>query len=291
MAIEFIAWASKQKVGDASAKSVLIAICNYVDEVGFGFPSQGRLMEFTELSQSTVRRAIVYLEQRGFIRREERTRNGGSRTSDGFHVLVSSQNHPVTTTPHLPCQGDTPALSPRHPRPCQGDTPLTVTVTDNLTQTERDRLFSKFWEAYPRKSGSKPDVRKAWDAAVADGVSPESLAHAAWLYAQRKAEDGTEERYIKTAANWLRERRYEDEDMRPIAPQPPLTGFALECVQRGALTEAVARSWLNDALSACGVLVVRNRLAQDWIRNHYGTTLRDVFGITEITHQRQQEAK
>ncbi|MFG7942922.1 hypothetical protein [Streptomyces cacaoi] len=73
--------------------------------------------------------------------------------------------------------------------------------------------FGAFWLIYP-KSRDREKTLTEWRTAVANGADPQQITAAAEAYAREKA--GEEWRYIKHSANWLRERRYEDD----YAPAP-----------------------------------------------------------------------
>ena len=79
--------------------------------------------------------------------------------------------------------------------------------------------FDRFWEAYPRKAG-KEEARKAFQRVdVPVGVWVDAIS------VQRKSAQWQKEggRYIPFPANWLNQRRWEDQP--PGAAQlPPLPG-------------------------------------------------------------------
>jgi DNA-binding transcriptional MocR family regulator len=89
MSLKHISWASRTRVGDPAAKAVLIALCDCADEHGYSFPSLKHISEFTEQSVRTIQRAILKLEEIGFITREERRRKDGYKTSDGYQINTS----------------------------------------------------------------------------------------------------------------------------------------------------------------------------------------------------------
>lgn len=67
MSIEALNWARKIYVGDSLAKSLLRGIADYADENGRAWPSHGRLASDCEMSESTVKRKIAWLEERGVL--------------------------------------------------------------------------------------------------------------------------------------------------------------------------------------------------------------------------------
>jgi hypothetical protein len=73
---------------------------------------------------------------------------------------------------------------------------------------EAKRKFLHFWTHYP-KSRNKDESYAAWKAAIASGADPDAIISAAVAYAREK--NGEPWRFIKYSANWLTERRYEDD--------------------------------------------------------------------------------
>ena len=69
MSIQAVAWVLKQKIGDATAKHVLMCLANYAGEDGENaFPSVKRLEADTELSERTIREKLSWLVDKGFIK-------------------------------------------------------------------------------------------------------------------------------------------------------------------------------------------------------------------------------
>ena len=86
---------------------------------------------------------------------------------------------------------------------------------DNTEPVRQGQDFERFWEAYPRKAG-KEEARKAFqrvDVPVGVLVDASSVQRKS---AQWQKEGG---RYIPFPANWLNQRRWEDQP--PGAGQPP----------------------------------------------------------------------
>ena len=65
-------WASKQKTGNGTNKLVLICLANYADDKNTCFPSFKTLISMTEMSRSTIIRALKNLEQLELIKIQER---------------------------------------------------------------------------------------------------------------------------------------------------------------------------------------------------------------------------
>ncbi len=79
--------------------------------------------------------------------------------------------------------------------------------------TDADRLFARFWDAYPARTGSiKTECRKKFAAAVRDGADSETIIRQAAAYAGhciREGNFGDRARFIKQAQAWLNQRAWE----------------------------------------------------------------------------------
>ena len=82
MSVQAITKALDLRNVSSSEKLVAIVLANYADDKGRAWPSQKTISEQTCLTPRTVRAALVSLCERGIIRREERLRQDGSRSTD-----------------------------------------------------------------------------------------------------------------------------------------------------------------------------------------------------------------
>lgn len=87
MSIQAINWAIDFEASNSSEKSILLVLANYVGGDGRCYPGQQNIGKQACCSERTVREVLRSLEERGIIRREQRRRKDGSRTSD-IIVLV-----------------------------------------------------------------------------------------------------------------------------------------------------------------------------------------------------------
>lgn len=100
--------------------------------------------------------------------------------------------------------------------------------TANGDNTEmQDKLFARFWEAYPPRQGKragKKAARKAWDKLRPDLDLCRRMAAA--LDRDRRSPQWLEEngRYIPMASTWLNNRAWEDEYIGPAGTPPPAEG-------------------------------------------------------------------
>lgn len=105
MSVQLIAWAYEQQVGSASEKAVLLALADASNgHTGRCHPSVDRLARQTELGEKTVRRALLSLEDKGYITRH-RARDGEGRLGNysyTFPLLDNASLPPVTMTASPP---------------------------------------------------------------------------------------------------------------------------------------------------------------------------------------------
>jgi hypothetical protein len=83
----------------------------------------------------------------------------------------------------------------------------------------------KFWQLYPSRGldGEEP-ARREFIAAIERGVDPEAIITGTEIYAGHVAGNGTPPRFVKSAANWLRDERWIDRP-RPVERRRPRAGL------------------------------------------------------------------
>ena len=91
MSFQATAWAREQRTGSPSAKSVLMALASYTGEFGECRPSNRTIAHDTEQSVDSVRRRLAELTRKGLIRRFERVRQNGARTSNEIVLLCDEK--------------------------------------------------------------------------------------------------------------------------------------------------------------------------------------------------------
>lgn len=87
MSNKAITWAFELELPTID-KFVLVVLADYADEANTCFPGQGLIARRTGSSVSTVHRALKRLETRKLIRREQRWRDDGKRSSDRYRLLL-----------------------------------------------------------------------------------------------------------------------------------------------------------------------------------------------------------
>lgn len=96
------------------------------------------------------------------------------------------------------------------PLPSPDDAAADTEQGESVSPEERISLFSRFWDAYPRKENKTAAV-KAWNALMPDAELVVYILAA--IESKRESEEWTREngRYIPFPDKWLSERRWEDQ--------------------------------------------------------------------------------
>ncbi|MGW1533916.1 hypothetical protein [Streptomyces aureus] len=178
--------------------------------------------------------------------REPRTQTSGKRpeTADPNGKKGSGNDPERVREPH----GKGPETTdPYSSYPSEEQQEATAPGTRQITAEEKLE-FGRFWQLHP-KSRDMDKTRTEWIAAVLVGADPKQITTAAQAYAHEAA--GTEFRFVKQSANWLRERRYEDKyEPAPAKPKPsrPLPPWCGECADgaRAAEREGHLRQIYDD---------------------------------------------
>jgi len=166
MSTQAITWAISFQAESATEKAILLLLANYADGDGVSFPGQQRIAEQACCGERTVRRILTSLEERGIIRRLERRRRDGSRTSDSI-VLVKFQqpaNMAGSEEPTGHCDLTNRPLCPDLPATMAGpttfDTPEDTPETRARAQSlPSDEDCTRFLKAFP--PGGMVNVAKA----------------------------------------------------------------------------------------------------------------------------------
>lgn len=158
MSFQAMAWAVKQKVGNATGKAILLMLANYADERGECFPSQERLADECECSVATVARWVKAFEEMGFLSRQKQYGDGGYRRADRLRICTDL---PVTKLPitELPSR-ELPNSESKLTRQKAGAEPI-IEPINTLSSASARKQFDQFWSLYPHKVG-KPVAEKAF---------------------------------------------------------------------------------------------------------------------------------
>lgn len=73
------------------AKSVYMYLHDRADKEGKCYPAIGTIARELNLSRSTVKRALTDLEKQGYLRKEQRWRENGGKSSNLYFLIVRTQ--------------------------------------------------------------------------------------------------------------------------------------------------------------------------------------------------------
>ena len=99
MSIEAMNWAYKAHVGDGTAKAVLVALSNQADQDGKCWPSIDYIAERTEFARRTIIGKLQWLEERGYLKREQRIGGEGGGAKSTLYYLAISEGAPAALSP------------------------------------------------------------------------------------------------------------------------------------------------------------------------------------------------
>lgn len=69
------------------ARTVYMYLYDRADKDGKCYPAIGTITKELKLSRSTVKRAIADLEKSGYLRKEQRWRENGGKSSNMFYLI------------------------------------------------------------------------------------------------------------------------------------------------------------------------------------------------------------
>jgi DNA-binding transcriptional ArsR family regulator len=257
---------------ESSEKFVLIILADYADQDLSCFPSVDRIMAETELSESTVRRALRVLQDRGLVSVEHRRRANGTQTSSRYALLMTEQ--PFTVTPCQPAPMTPKQPSPVTPRPAGRPVavaprqPVTATPLTTLepplrlepslkepSPNARERMrietlaFETFWNAYRHKK-ARPEAIRAFHNALKKTDLTTILEGVERYQRSRDWDRG----YRAHPATWLNAERWCDEESAdPVRAEPSKSDLNLDGIDRACID--LAAKYRREAESKNGKLL------------------------------------
>jgi len=197
MSFQAMAWAVKQKVGNATGKAILLMLANYADENGTCFPSQQTLATECECSKRSILDWLQKFEDMGMIKRDRRHGFGGYRRSDILTLSLGAAFSPENISRE---NGSTPKCSTFTAEPIIE--PITTLVTRDASD------FDQFWGIYPNKVGKRA-AEKSFIAAR-KRVSQSELMAGLVAYVNK-----TDDRAWCNPTTWLNQDRWGDKPASP----------------------------------------------------------------------------
>ena len=212
-----------KSLGNAGFR-VLAALCSYADKDGHCYPGLRTLGGRLGVSRQAVQQQVHRLESLGYVNAENQTRPNGSDTTNRYFIVFDlpsesnegEQRHVAGgqadlaggASPEL-AGGASPELAPLN-RPLNTPSNILPMPPPKDTSGSPANLFQHFWLLYPRKVG-KGDAEKAFNAAIKE-TSSDAILAGTRRYADQVQQNGTQPKYVKYPAGWLRAKRWLDED-------------------------------------------------------------------------------
>jgi DNA-binding MarR family transcriptional regulator len=118
------ALAMQQRGLKPAAKIVLYWLADHHNQqTGLCFPSLSTLVDECEMDRSTVIKHLKSLERDGLIRKEHRTRDNGSITSNAYTLLLRERTTEKAASSNKTASGETPPPLVEISHPPSGETP------------------------------------------------------------------------------------------------------------------------------------------------------------------------
>jgi DNA-binding MarR family transcriptional regulator len=213
-------------------KATLISLADNADDHGSCWPSIPKICERTCLSERAVHGAIKWLESEGFI---DADRSNGRHTR--YRITLNGDQPPQQMHPRRKCAPATGAVEPpqemqsppqhvqsppQELRSNRQEPSRTVRSNRHSPRTSKpsSERFAEFWDAYPRKVGSKAKAQKTWTTQKLDDNADQILADVR----ARVADDSQwrDAQFIPYPTTYLNGQRWNDQ-WRTASKRPAVT--------------------------------------------------------------------
>lgn len=195
MSFDAMSWAVKQQCKTPTSKLILLLIANYADENNSAYPSKDHLSRLANCDERTIRRSLRSLQDQGLLNVEERYDHKGRQTSNRYFLVLDKMS------------------TERKDQTREGDIFEGVGVTkmppNTIRKIQNKKYCSDFiewWDAYPRKDGSKSKAYELWIKATKEVPVSHLLKITKMFSDSRKGED---QKFTPHATTWLNQKRYE----------------------------------------------------------------------------------
>ena len=219
MSVQALTWAFDVEGLTSTQKFILVVLGNYADEDNRCFPGQERIASVVGVTRQTVSQNLKALEGFGFISRERRERENGSRTSDRFVLHVGGNVGKLNVGQTVgQCRDFHESMSAK-----QGDQNLKITISEPSDGDLLDLSFERFYRTYPKKVG-KQDAMRAFRKAVKVAGGVEVVLAGVDRYAADP--NLPPKQFIPNPSTWLNRGSWDDEPLpeRDDAPAAAGTG-------------------------------------------------------------------
>lgn len=221
MSGEAIGWAfRKVQMDDATAKFVLVALCNYANDEDEAWPSHASISRLTGLSKRTIQNGIQKLEDWGIIKRIRRDRGNGSETSAMVSIDLDV-SWIVKGGIATPATGGVATSAIGVAADATLETTLKPQSKSSRPAKQQDGTYSEefeaLWQLYPRtKNTSKKKAHDIWR--MLNTENRARVTGAVPIFAAAMRAEGRPEDKIPHMTSWLNGKMYETAAAPASAP-------------------------------------------------------------------------
>ena len=188
------------RIQNPTAKIVLLSIASYSNGAGECWPSQATIAEDACMTDRSVRNAIAWLVEHGYL--EVRSRPNQSN----LYVITAMKDEDMDHEEKFSYEVDSNITKLDLSK--KGKSNLTSSAEKSSARRDNP-FFLAFWNAYPRRVG-KGAARIAFDRAIRS-ADPNEIVQAAIAYSSHCKEMGVEVKFRPHPATWLNGERWEDD--------------------------------------------------------------------------------
>lgn len=165
-----------------------------------------------------------------FTAYEETCRARSEAGKKGMQKRWGNDNNSVTSIDEVITKDNT--VITEHNKTDKTKTNTKTNIKEKNIKKEKQELFDRFWNAYPRKV-SKQTALRAFIKLNVDDVLLDKMLKA--IEIQKKSDQWQEERFIPHPSTWLNQERWNDEPPKTngglISRMPTVKGFGMEYLQ------------------------------------------------------------
>ncbi len=208
-----------------AALLVLCALGTYSDRDGWSFPTVATLCKRVRLTRRPILTYLRQLQDLGYLESESRFDEKGSQRSNKFRILHDGDLPADLWEGGVPMVSTPPVLMVGTPRGANGEHPERTNKKQTNKHTSDSSpadQFEEFWLVYPKRtphSNPRLPAKKKFEAAIKNGVQPDSIIRGAQNYARYVENEGLNPRYIAQAVTWLNQERWQDHQEAPAEPE------------------------------------------------------------------------
>lgn len=247
MSVRYITWAFNQNLKSPMQKLTLVKIADNADDSGLAFPSIEHIAKFTCASESTVKRSIREIVEKGLMtinkmpaaknykRNEywlhlEVVLNYDAIADESSQVSVIPEENSQVRVTDLTGQSD---LSQVSERPTNRQLTVNEPSVNNICKqrTKKFESFKLFFDLYPahRKGGTDQTAWKKWKSCKC--TDQDGWAAYDWIQQALTVNGWSDSNYVPGITKFIEEKRW----FTPLPVQQPTTGLDMN-----------STDWIND---------------------------------------------